>query len=301
MLTSDSICLTAIDGVRDEPFLLRSYHYEHNLHNLHILSKNNRWIKPYNTGTVKMKVWQVARATSAAPTFFNMLTVELDGEKRRFQDGGTRANNPSYVAYVEHCSLNGVERPPALLLSVGTGLKALNKDGFARERRGFLGLKMVFRKLRGKWANFRHMETMYTDSEDRHKIMELIGRDGWYKRLNVNQGLEDVSLGNWVKGEWTNPQTRQRKIIPGGKTLTTMEEATRTYLNRDTVSSPGGRTEHQLPKVIVEQVAERLVRHRRLREATKADDPTRWEKYMGQWLTGSLKPEDGKREPAPLG
>ncbi|EUC26802.1 hypothetical protein COCCADRAFT_10418 [Bipolaris zeicola 26-R-13] len=29
-----SICLTAIDSVCDDPFLLRSYHYEHSLENL---------------------------------------------------------------------------------------------------------------------------------------------------------------------------------------------------------------------------------------------------------------------------
>jgi hypothetical protein len=83
-----------------------------------------------------------------------------------------------------------------------------------------------------------------------------------------------------------------------------MESATKTYLERDAIPSPGNPAEYQAPKIVLQQVAERLVRHRRLREATKADDLRRWQTHMGQWLTGELRPEDGMRvpvQPEPLG
>jgi hypothetical protein len=112
--------------------------------------------------------------------------------------------------------------------------------------------------------------------------------------LNVDKGLHDLKLDNWEKGSWTNPQTGKTEVVNGGKTLSRMEEATNNYLSRSNLESPGGHKEYQPPKVVLQQVAERLVRHRRLREATKADDLKRWQTHMGQWLTGELKPEDAK-------
>jgi hypothetical protein len=50
--------------------------------------------------------------------------------------------------------------------------------------------------------------------------------------------------------------------------------------------------EYQPPKIVLQQIAERLVRHRRLREETKNDNLKRWQTHMGQWLTGELRDED---------
>ncbi|MGH7645392.1 MAG: patatin-like phospholipase family protein [Gemmatimonadales bacterium] len=73
------------------------------------------------------RMWQVARATSAAPTYFPPIRLEALGpdpdSDRGFYalvDGGVYANNPAMCAYVE--ALSREPRPPEIVMvSVGTG------------------------------------------------------------------------------------------------------------------------------------------------------------------------------------
>jgi patatin-like phospholipase/acyl hydrolase len=69
-------------------------------------------------------MWLVARATSAAPTYFS--PVELrDGDQRRWLiDGGVCANNPSVCAYAEalrELAAGTLADPDVRVVSVGTG------------------------------------------------------------------------------------------------------------------------------------------------------------------------------------
>lgn len=291
ILIQSSVCLTAThSGQIDEAYLLRTYDHRYDPNTAPV------WVTPYNEGADKLKIWEVTRATSAAPFFFKMLEADF-GPKGRigFKDGGIRENNPSYAAYSEHASLKGDDHDPALLLSIGTGRPdATNNDGFASVWPGPFGKVPLMKKWSEKFAVFKNVLIKYTEGEDRHKMMRTIakGEHRWYKRLNVNKGLEDMKLDNWEKGVWTNPQTKVTKEVPGGKTLSRMEKATKDYLDREEAEKKI-LNEYQPPKVVIQQVAERLVRHRRLREATKNADLRRWQTHMGQWLTGSLKEEDG--------
>ncbi|PSN64466.1 FabD/lysophospholipase-like protein [Corynespora cassiicola Philippines] len=283
-----SICLTAThSGQIDEAYLLRSYDHRYDPNIAPV------WVTPYNEGADQLKIWQVTRATSAAPFFFEMLVADVPNKgKTSFKDGGIRENNPSYAAYSEHASLRGDEHEPALLLSVGTGRPDTSNDGFASVWPGPLGKLPVTKKWSEKFAVFKNVLIKYTEGEEKHKTMRTIakGEHRWYKRLNVDQGLEDLKLDNWEKGPWKNPLTGETKEIPGGRTLTRMETATRAYLDRDTANKK--LLEYAPPKVVLQQVAERLVRHRRLREATKSDNLKRWQSHMGQWMTGDLRDED---------
>jgi hypothetical protein len=292
-----SICLTAThSGQIDEAYLLRTYdhHYDPEIAPV--------WVTPYNEGADKLKIWEVTRATSAAPFFFKMLEADFGPPRGRvgFKDGGIRENNPSYAAYSEHASLKGDEHEPALLLSVGTGRPDTSNDGFAAAWPGPFGKVGLLKKWSEKMAVFKNLLIKYTEGEDRHKMMRTIakGEHRWYKRLNVNVGLQDMKLDNWEKGMWTNPQTNVTKEVSGGKTLTRMENATNTYLTREEANK--ALLEYAPPKVVLQQVAERLVRHRRLRESTKHDDLRRWQTHMGQYLTGTLvEAEDAKVQPRP--
>ncbi|KAI2482367.1 hypothetical protein Ptr902_06748 [Pyrenophora tritici-repentis] len=288
-----SICLTATHNGRiDEAHLLRSYDHQYDP------DIAPPWVTSYNPGADKLKIWQVTRATSAAPFYFEMLTADLGtGRKMSFKDGGIRENNPSYAAYSEHASLKGDDCEPGLLLSIGTGRPDTTNDGFAAVWPGPLGKVRALQKWSEKLAVFKNVLIKYTEGEDRHKMMRTIakGEHRWYKRLNVDSGLQNLPLDHWEKGTWTNPQTKETKDVAGGKTLSKMEAATMEYLERDTTTSPGNLAEYQPPKIVLRQVAERLVRHRRLREASKTDDLKRWQTHMGQWLTGELKPEDTRR------
>jgi uncharacterized protein len=69
-------------------------------------------------------MWVAARATAAAPTFFEPMPVRSQNGKRRFSlvDGGVYVNNPAACAYAEVCS--GKARH-ALLVSMGTGRRTM--------------------------------------------------------------------------------------------------------------------------------------------------------------------------------
>jgi len=86
-------------------------------------------------------IWQVARATSAAPFYFPPLQLETPGPQQYYAlvDGGVAANNPAMCAYVE--AIHSFKQDPdnILVLSLGTGeLKrvvlydAVKSGGFAQ-------------------------------------------------------------------------------------------------------------------------------------------------------------------------
>jgi predicted acylesterase/phospholipase RssA len=64
---------------------------------------------------------EVARATSAAPTYFEPLQLRVDPDgDRAFIDGGVYANNPAMCAYVEARKVYPEEND-FLVVSMGTG------------------------------------------------------------------------------------------------------------------------------------------------------------------------------------
>ena len=82
------------------------------------------------THTCDVDMWRVARATSAAPTYFDpaaMPEFEHEGD-HALVDGGVFANNPAVSAYSEALSLypDGVE---IQVVSVGTGQAPARQEG----------------------------------------------------------------------------------------------------------------------------------------------------------------------------
>lgn len=72
----------------------------------------------------------IARATSAAPTYFPMKKVRSIDEGKEFSlvDGGMAVNNPAFIALAEAYNLYGPERQ-INLISLGTG----ERTGYVRE------------------------------------------------------------------------------------------------------------------------------------------------------------------------
>jgi patatin-like phospholipase/acyl hydrolase len=69
-----------------------------------------------------LPLYEVARATSAAPIFFPALETTWANAPRRFIDGGIWANNPSHVALVEALAMRPTtDVDSVLLVSLGTG------------------------------------------------------------------------------------------------------------------------------------------------------------------------------------
>ncbi|KAF2455264.1 acyl transferase/acyl hydrolase/lysophospholipase [Lineolata rhizophorae] len=275
-----SICLTATHNGRiDEAHLLRTYDHR---------SRNPpNWITIYNQGADKLRIWQVTRATSAAPFYFKMLEADIRGEVHGFKDGGIRENNPAGAAWSEFVSLYGEDNNPALLLSIGTGRPDHSQDGFASAWPGPFGNFTAVKKAAEKFAVFKNVLIKYTEGEEKHKAMLQLarGEHRWYKRLNVSTGLEKLKLDNWEKGRWQDPATGVEEVVPGGKTLKHMEEVTRHYLAREIDREYDT---YAPPKIKLDQAAEKLVRHRRARERTADMDRRRWDTFMGRYLTGDF-------------
>jgi patatin-like phospholipase/acyl hydrolase len=70
-------------------------------------------------------MWQVAMATTAAPTFFP--AFELPGEHVRLIDGGVWANNPAMVGVAEAVSMFDQPLSAIRLLSLGTTIDAARR------------------------------------------------------------------------------------------------------------------------------------------------------------------------------
>jgi uncharacterized protein len=72
-----------------------------------------------------LPLWVVARATSAAPTYFPPCQHDWAGHQRNFVDGGVWANNPAGVALAESVPLTAARKmtgSSVLLVSLGTGV-----------------------------------------------------------------------------------------------------------------------------------------------------------------------------------
>ncbi|KAF2968931.1 hypothetical protein GQX73_g4649 [Xylaria multiplex] len=151
------------------------------------------------------QIWQVARATSAAPTYFS--PIEIDG--RCYMDSGLGFNNPAWVARNEVRSFIGRERR-ILMISIGTG-----SSPPASRFSTFNRLRAVIKTA--------------TETEETHDKLLDISRDSddLYFRFSgpdLNMGLD----------EW---RTKKRD---SGRRLHTIEfirHQTKLYLNNDEVQA----------------------------------------------------------------
>ncbi len=131
------------------------------------------------------------------------------------------------------------------------------------------------------------MLVKYTDGEVKHDMLlrKAEGMHAWYKRLNVDTGLEDMKLDNWESLEQQDPITGHNRTIPGGKTLQTIQEVTDRYLERRREIRK--LSEYAPPSIMIKQTAEKLVRCRRAREKSaevSEFDRQRWNSLMGGHL-----------------
>ena len=84
-------------------------------------------LRSYKTTTIGEKdydcfIWEAARATTAAPVFFDPVTLEEDGVT--FTDGGIRDNNP-INRVINEAELLWPGRPIGCVVSIGTGWKLI--------------------------------------------------------------------------------------------------------------------------------------------------------------------------------
>jgi hypothetical protein len=150
------------------------------------------------------KIWEAARATSAAPTFF--LPIKVAG--LTYGDGGTGWNNPTVEAINEAHQI-WPNRPIGCIVSIGTGLEDPRQlKGKAHAAMPGLVGSMLHRVAPSK--DFKIAVAEYcvkclTSCEKTHEeIASNLDRNrlvGKYFRLNPDQGFSKIQLWEWEKLE----------------------------------------------------------------------------------------------------
>ncbi|KAF7761984.1 hypothetical protein Agabi119p4_9976 [Agaricus bisporus var. burnettii] len=145
---------------------------------------------------VNCKIWEAARATSAAPTFFKRIEI---GRNQPFIDGGLGRNNPSQVVLEESQALFGA-RQIGCLVSIGTGQVGVNEI-----------------KKPGSWQQLLPtdvidaLKAISTDRESTHQAMlrRFANLPNTYFRVNVEQGMQRIELSKWEKLDDVKAHTMQ--------------------------------------------------------------------------------------------
>lgn len=141
-----------------------------------------------STGLDGCTIWQVARATSAATTFFKPIRVGRDDIE--FVDAGFGYNNPCEVLIAE-AQNQFPDRGQKRILSIGTGLGDI--VSITKTRRSIL----------------RALKKMATTSKKvASRLDQRFGDHGGYHRFNVDRGLEDITLSDWEKASNISSHTR---------------------------------------------------------------------------------------------
>ena len=145
------------------------------------------WV-PSSNPNYNCSIVQASRATTAAPTFFKAIEFGHP-TAQRYLGGGLRCNNPVRYVVEEARSLHP-DRPISCVLSLGTGTTQVigleRPDAF----QNMLPTNLI-----------RVLRRIATDCDEQSDVMakqlNLRDKPDSYFRLNVNEGLQTVSLAEW--------------------------------------------------------------------------------------------------------
>lgn len=205
----------------------------------------------------EFEIWEVARAATAAPFYFDPLKIKISGSSMSLTDAGFgHNNNPTKEGTNEIEELYGVESI-GIVVSVGT----------ARKDEG--DLKRGLFAFKGK---VRQIALKATDTEQVHRDMDAMSsKDGFsYYRLNDPDGL------TMQLDEWEPKPSRLNSKNSGSKTL----EKLRIAFDRWAIDNT-----HQLQECAGELVKCRRARSKRSAKgsangpATSSANDAKWERY----------------------
>lgn len=120
-----NVCIPVYDLVQGSPSILKTKHHE-------------AYVRDYH-----LPAYQVALATSSAPTYFDPYSasyIDLNGAKQFLNnkvDGGVVVNNPTHVGIIEAQKAFGRPLHELRVLSIGTGTKTFC-DSSKRSKWGLL-------------------------------------------------------------------------------------------------------------------------------------------------------------------
>ncbi|KAI0596402.1 acyl transferase/acyl hydrolase/lysophospholipase [Biscogniauxia sp. FL1348] len=178
-------------------------------------------------------IWEVARATSAATTFFK--SIKCGRDRIEFIDAAFGFNNPCEVLIEEaKKQFPQASKEQFRILSIGTGLGDVVtiQDTRTSILRALKSIATTSKKVADR------LEAEYGDTNQ-------------YYRLNVDRGLEDVTLADWEKASKISAHThnylqeKERYIARCVRSLFTVDNgADRVSDNESQVTSPRARLEY---------------------------------------------------------
>jgi predicted acylesterase/phospholipase RssA len=138
---------------------------------------------------------EVARATSAGPTYFPPVKQTIDGRDAVLADGGLAANNPALLAYADARSAGDDD---VLLVSLGTGTKDRPEPGDVTF--DAIRARSWPRVAAGVFGSVMDGSSQVTDTTLR-QLLTGPGRTGRYWRLQAeldgcNFAMDDASSAN---------------------------------------------------------------------------------------------------------
>ncbi|KAI0008902.1 FabD/lysophospholipase-like protein [Xylariaceae sp. FL0662B] len=135
-----------------------------------------------------IKIWEAARATTAAPGYFKPMKFFRDEKKIMFIDGAMGCNNPAYELVDEATALFGTDCVLGCLVSLGTGFTGPKTIG---DRKGWLG----------KIDLLMNVKKIVTDTENVHLGLSAQMRSelDTYFRFQLPTGAEGVGLHDYEK------------------------------------------------------------------------------------------------------
>ena len=210
-----------------------------------------------NVGSAAMlPIWEVARATSAAPGYFPEIKIKTGNgsEVIKVKDGSFGTNNPSEEAYKDILNKHGGIMHMGPFISIGTGITKL--DMFPK-RSDNLSTLITNAKATIKLASrtFKADENMsYHANPDGIEQFPYFRFDGGPK-------LGEVDLGEWESHRLTRVTGKPKDS--GHKTLDKIKTAVAVYLQNREVQAR------------LKECAEILVKRRRLRTRNVSD----WDRF----------------------
>ncbi|KAH7118983.1 acyl transferase/acyl hydrolase/lysophospholipase [Dendryphion nanum] len=159
-----------------------------------------RLLSTYDPNDRTTRIWEALRATSAAPTFFE--EMQFGTPKVTYLDGGVGFNNPcAEVDYAAKALWGG--RSIGVIVSVGTGLQSIpSVQAMASWLPFGLGTDISLASALVSMAT----STARVDNEMKRMYYNTSTA---YYRFDVDRGLANISLEQWMKEDQMASLTEQ--------------------------------------------------------------------------------------------
>ncbi|KAK6540578.1 hypothetical protein TWF694_009368 [Orbilia ellipsospora] len=138
-------------------------------------------------------IWQAARATSAAPTFFP--PVSMGNPPSEYVDGAMLKNNPIRVLMRESKRIWGSDVEYSCIISIGTGVLTQRKLG-SKGHQILLACVTLATHAENVAREFRADEG------------GTLKKEGKYYRFNAPQGVREIKLDEWRDFDTIDATTR---------------------------------------------------------------------------------------------